>query len=51
MPQMNILVKNELVSLFKANVIDNRLKIDNLFLYSDPKLISRLLFLTKYKNY
>ena len=39
-----IVAKNELVSLFKANVIDNRLKIDNLFLYSDPKLISRLLF-------
>ena len=40
-----IVAKNELVSLFKANVIDNRLKIDNLFL-----LYYQLLFNEIYKK-
>lgn len=37
--------KNNLTKLFSSNVIDDRIKIDNLFLFSDPKLLSRLLFL------
>lgn len=36
--------KNNLTNLFSSNVIDDRIKIDNLFLFSDPKLLSRLLF-------
>ena len=36
--------KNNLTKLFSSNVIDDRIKIDNLFLFSDPKLLSRLLF-------
>ena len=39
-----IKAKNELSEMFKSDIIDPRIKIDNIFLYSDPKLISRLLF-------
>lgn len=36
--------KNNLTKLFSSNVIDDRIKIDNLFLFSDPKLLSRTPF-------
>ena len=36
--------KNKLAKLFSSNTIEDRIKIDNLFLFSDPKLISRALF-------
>ena len=39
-----IVAKNKLTQLFKSKVIEDRIKIDNLFLFTDPKLISRLLF-------
>jgi hypothetical protein len=36
--------KNSMCELFKSKIIEDRFKIDNIFLYSDPKLLSRLLF-------
>lgn len=36
--------KNKLTDLFSSKVIEDRIKIDNLFLFTDPKMISRALF-------
>jgi hypothetical protein len=36
--------KNKLAELFSSKTIDDRIKIDNLFLFTDPKMISRALF-------
>lgn len=36
--------KNKLADLFSSKTIDDRIKIDNLFLFTDPKMISRALF-------